>query len=227
MSDEAWWYVVGGSRRGPLSAAGLKRLAEAGRLRPDDLVWRPGLPEWVAADKVRGLFEAAPAAAAAGPTPDDRRLIVSKLRTLTTASEWRLILRYTDAVAGRHGPDRDILAHRAHAWMRLGDHGQAVADADAGLRLAPAWGPLLFLAAAARLLAALRVRGPRQDDLLARARGLAAQALPSSPNDEAYLELKRLLEGYDWSLTDYDPAAVEKNLLEQGPLGRFVERLFP
>src|SRR5437868_6048090 len=96
MSDEAWWCVVDGSRRGPVSAVDLKRLADAGRLRPTDLVWRAGLAEWVAAEKVRGLFTPAaeparPMLTTGAPTPDDRRRITQKLRTLTTASEWKLI----------------------------------------------------------------------------------------------------------------------------------------
>src|SRR5436309_2580781 len=34
----------------------LMGLAEAGTLRPDDLVWRAGMPGWVAASTVQGLF---------------------------------------------------------------------------------------------------------------------------------------------------------------------------
>jgi hypothetical protein len=42
---------------GPVSAAELKRLALAGELRRDDLLWREGLTDWSAAKNVRGLFE--------------------------------------------------------------------------------------------------------------------------------------------------------------------------
>ncbi|MFZ4733093.1 MAG: GYF domain-containing protein [Pirellulales bacterium] len=51
-----WHYAIGGERFGPIEPEELRGLAAAGRLAPDDLVWKPGLAEWVAARSVRGLF---------------------------------------------------------------------------------------------------------------------------------------------------------------------------
>lgn len=51
-----WHYAIGGERAGPVEPAELRGLAAAGRLGPDDLVWKPGLAEWVPARTVRGLF---------------------------------------------------------------------------------------------------------------------------------------------------------------------------
>jgi membrane protein YdbS with pleckstrin-like domain len=67
-----WHYAIGNERFGPVAPAELKALAAAGGLGPDDLVWKPGLTEWVAARSVRGLFAGAlppplPAGAAAAP----------------------------------------------------------------------------------------------------------------------------------------------------------------
>lgn len=63
-----WYYSAGdGVQRGPIDAAGLKRLAAAGRLSPSDLVWREGMTEWAPASKVAGLFAAAAAAPPAKP----------------------------------------------------------------------------------------------------------------------------------------------------------------
>lgn len=45
-------------KSGIVSPAELKRLADAGDLRPNDLVWRDGMTNWSAARNVRGLFEA-------------------------------------------------------------------------------------------------------------------------------------------------------------------------
>lgn len=54
----AEWYYQGpaGKRMGPVSADELRKLAAAGRIRPDDLVWHEGLTEWAAARGVKGLF---------------------------------------------------------------------------------------------------------------------------------------------------------------------------
>ena len=57
MSPVEWYYARENRQMGPVSPAELKRLAAAGELGPDDLVWREGMTEWSAAKNVRGLFE--------------------------------------------------------------------------------------------------------------------------------------------------------------------------
>ena len=57
MSSIDWYYARGNKQMGPVSSAELKRLATAGEILPDDLVWREGLAEWTSARNVRGLFE--------------------------------------------------------------------------------------------------------------------------------------------------------------------------
>ncbi|MCE5266334.1 MAG: DUF4339 domain-containing protein [Planctomycetaceae bacterium] len=68
MTPVEWYYARDNKQMGPVPAAELKRLATAGELRPDDLVWREGMGEWAAARNVRGLFEGEqkPAAAVGG-----------------------------------------------------------------------------------------------------------------------------------------------------------------
>jgi hypothetical protein len=58
VSSSDWYFAHEGLRAGPVSSADLKQLAGAGTLRPEDLVWREGMNEWIAASKVRGLFDA-------------------------------------------------------------------------------------------------------------------------------------------------------------------------
>jgi hypothetical protein len=61
MADAAeWYYSVGGQRSGPVTGADLKQLAQAGKLGPDDLVWKDGMPEWRPAAKVKGLLPPPP-----------------------------------------------------------------------------------------------------------------------------------------------------------------------
>ena len=74
MPDRVWYYASGGQRHGPVKTAELKRLAEAGGLRPTDLVWTDTLTNWAPANTVKGLFptEQEPQAAAqpAPPAPE-------------------------------------------------------------------------------------------------------------------------------------------------------------
>jgi hypothetical protein len=61
-----WYYAEQGQHKGPVTFEDLKNLAAAGRLRPTDLVWKAGWPQWAAASAQPGLF-AAPAAPPVAP----------------------------------------------------------------------------------------------------------------------------------------------------------------
>lgn len=76
----AWLIVVDGQKLGPLSDQDLLSWARAGRLRPSDLVWQDGMPEWLPASQVPQLSEVlsrvvAPAAARIGDDPVMRALL--------------------------------------------------------------------------------------------------------------------------------------------------------
>ena len=50
-----WYYARGGQRYGPVEQAELQRLAAAGQLVANDLVWRSGLPDWLPAGQTPEL----------------------------------------------------------------------------------------------------------------------------------------------------------------------------
>lgn len=54
MAD--WYYAKDGQQFGPISSQQLKQLAASGGLVPEDLVFREGSKDWVAASTVQGLF---------------------------------------------------------------------------------------------------------------------------------------------------------------------------
>ena len=56
MAQSYWYYSQQGRQSGPVPSSELKQLAASGRLRPDDLVWKKGIAQWVPASAVRGLF---------------------------------------------------------------------------------------------------------------------------------------------------------------------------
>lgn len=70
MAD--WYYARDGQQYGPINSAQLKQLAQSGGLVPDDLVFREGSKDWVAASTVQGLFPAPAPAPARGSAPAAR-----------------------------------------------------------------------------------------------------------------------------------------------------------
>ncbi len=58
MPQIEWFYAKNDQPCGPVSPVELKKFAEEGELREEDLVWREGMVEWVPAGKIKGLFEA-------------------------------------------------------------------------------------------------------------------------------------------------------------------------
>jgi hypothetical protein len=67
MNPIEWFYAKGDKHTGPVNSTELKRLATAGELKPDDLVWREGMADWTIARNVRGLFEEDKVGTAAAP----------------------------------------------------------------------------------------------------------------------------------------------------------------
>jgi len=61
MGHSEWYFSIDGQQFGPISSKQLRELAATGRLKPSDLVWRPGLKTWVPAAKIKGLFPSPPA----------------------------------------------------------------------------------------------------------------------------------------------------------------------
>ena len=64
-----WHMAENGQARGPLTLDELRRAAAAGRLRPETLVWTPGMAQWTPAGQVPelgGALAAAPPAARKG-----------------------------------------------------------------------------------------------------------------------------------------------------------------
>ena len=73
-----WHYSRGSEQHGPVSSIQLKQMAASGELLPTDLIWKDGMPGWIAAGKIRGLFDASaaaqPAASLAAPPPESAPL---------------------------------------------------------------------------------------------------------------------------------------------------------
>ena len=54
--ETQWFYARDGVRFGPVPADELERLAPSNTLRPHDLVWRDGKPQWLPAQEATTLF---------------------------------------------------------------------------------------------------------------------------------------------------------------------------
>jgi len=72
VTDELWFYAVGGTQAGPVTPEALGQQVAAGQVTRDTLVWKQGLAAWTAAGQVpnlASLFTAPPPlpGAASGP----------------------------------------------------------------------------------------------------------------------------------------------------------------
>lgn len=67
---QTWYYARNGNRYGPVSPEALRQLAQEGGLKPEDLVWREGLDDWVPAARLKGVFpSSAPSPLSPPPLP--------------------------------------------------------------------------------------------------------------------------------------------------------------
>ncbi len=66
---DQWFYSKNGEQYGPVEAHQLQQLASTGRLGVQDLVWKNGMPEWLPASRVKGLFPQRVLAASPPPLP--------------------------------------------------------------------------------------------------------------------------------------------------------------
>ena len=56
MSNKIWHYTIGDDQFGPVSPEELKKLADAGKVKPTDQVWKEGMGDWMPAREMKGLF---------------------------------------------------------------------------------------------------------------------------------------------------------------------------
>src|SRR3989337_3698634 len=58
-TNEAQWYIArDGKQHGPLTDVEMKTFVGHNYLRPTDLIWKPGMPDWQPAPQVfAGLFQ--------------------------------------------------------------------------------------------------------------------------------------------------------------------------
>jgi hypothetical protein len=66
MADR-WYYAHEGDKKGPFTSQELRSLADAGEIVPTDTVWKEGVEQGVAANRVKNLFPPPPNADALAP----------------------------------------------------------------------------------------------------------------------------------------------------------------
>lgn len=66
---KSWYYAQFGNRLGPFDRQTIEDLYRSGGLKPEELVWEEGMPDWVRADSVFKQQAPAPADASATPPP--------------------------------------------------------------------------------------------------------------------------------------------------------------
>lgn len=156
MSDPVWYLFQDGTQQGPLSLEALRTQADQGTLKPDSLVTRVGMADWVPARSVPELFPGdsivrPPLPPGVGPRRDALafgRGLVERLRRTVGAEDMVQSLPHLRAV-------RAVLEA-----LRRGITENGLATAD---RIARQAGHLAFMAAAVVLVLAFLILGVRAD----------------------------------------------------------------
>lgn len=104
MAEVQWYYARNDQQYGPVTASELRQLADAGRLTPDDLLWREGMDAWTTAINLRGLFDppsggttttTSVAGQIAGPNAPSRPIAIGGRVTASAPASLRSLLRVT------------------------------------------------------------------------------------------------------------------------------------
>jgi hypothetical protein len=66
-----WYFAEDGQQCGPVPFEELQDRAKSGQIKPSDLVWKAGMPDWAPASSQPGLFGAPPPAARVAPIRND------------------------------------------------------------------------------------------------------------------------------------------------------------
>ena len=71
MSEAIWYFADGDVERGPVTEAQLRALIGTDNLKPDDLVWKEGMEDWMPAGEIPGLFDSDPDPDSESPKSED------------------------------------------------------------------------------------------------------------------------------------------------------------
>ena len=153
MPDTVWYLFQDGTQQGPMSLEALRVLADEGKLKPDGLVTRPGMTDWLPARSVPELFPQdsmvrPPLPPGVGPRRDVLAGLKQRLGRTVGAEDVVESLPHLRGV-------RAVL----EALRRgISENGLALAD-----RIAKQTGHLAYMAAALFLILAFLVLGIRAD----------------------------------------------------------------
>jgi len=77
MSEPVWYYARGDAERGPFTTVQIKALANAQKVKREDLVWKEGMENWTPAKDIAELFPAINVTANLPTEPDGNGLKVT------------------------------------------------------------------------------------------------------------------------------------------------------
>lgn len=106
-----WYFQDGDQRIGPIEAAALKQLAMSGRVRPETLVWKDGMPAWAPALSVKGLISAS--ATAAPPVHPSPAVAPPPAFPASPTADWHPFDRLVEAARQSCPPDLPAAISRA------------------------------------------------------------------------------------------------------------------
>lgn len=97
VGDQKWHYISNGVQCGPVDFSALRVLVGTGQVRADDQVWTDGMPAWITAIQVPGLFRSpneVPQVGAAGNVSGGPTQLLPEMlcRVAVEARSWVLFI---------------------------------------------------------------------------------------------------------------------------------------
>jgi hypothetical protein len=153
MSDQVWFLFQNNAQQGPMTVDALRALADEGKLKPDSLVTRVGMADWVPARSVPELFPLdtivrPPLPPGVGERPDAFRGFIDRLHRAIGADDVVETLPHLRVV-------RFLLQGLRRAFTERG--------LDATDRIGRRTGHVAYIAAAVVLVLAFLILGIRGD----------------------------------------------------------------
>jgi len=169
MNPVEWYYARENKQVGPVSSLELKRLATAGQLRPEDLVWREGMTEWSLASNVRGLFDGE-------AKPADSGLKIGEPAGAASAAAEPLAAAAPPPTAAPQAPRRHLFDALLD-WLRPRLDAQRIASKAKVFRACGSYGLLAAIGLTAAFAIILVAKTGQLDHLVWGARSLVLWAV--------------------------------------------------
>lgn len=90
-----WFYSKAGQQQGPVTAKQLRQMVQEKQLVPHDLVWKEGMPDWLPAVQMKGLFKPPLPPGSPKSTAMQKRVDLRQVRAILQSEMFKVVYALT------------------------------------------------------------------------------------------------------------------------------------